>query len=51
MVPSFAELLAATKNGQGRGAVGQGEADGGGGARAGGRVCFAEEERLFSYGR
>lgn len=66
VVLSLAELLeAANKGGRegrgggaaGAGAVTLGEGDVGGsgggsaGARAGGRVCFAEEERMFSYGR
>lgn len=42
VVPSLAETLGTDDrraNGNGRGAA------------AGGRVCFAEEERMFSYGR
>ena len=51
VIPSLADVIddawaAGRGGGNGDGAAG----GGGGGGRAGGRVCFAEEQRLFAFG-
>ena len=47
VIPSVADVL--DESGSAGGVRKEGVA--GGGGRAGGRVCFAEEQRMFTYGR